>query len=88
MSNPFSDVVDSPSSPARRCFVVTPHDSNALPFVTKALRADGNGVITFRPIGQETDISHPVLAGERIDVCATHVRLTGTSGQTAIVGYA
>lgn len=86
MSDPI--FTDSPSAPARRCFVVTPHDSQPLPYIAKALRADGAGSITFRPIGQDQDVSHPVLAGERIDVHASHVRATGTTGQTVIVGYA
>ena len=74
MADLFESFGDNPSGPARRCFVVTPHNSNALPYVTKAIRADGNGTITFRPVGQSEDIAHPVLAGERIDVHATHVR--------------
>jgi hypothetical protein len=88
MANPFDGFSDSPSSPAQRCFVVTPNDSDALPFVTKALRADLAGIITFRPAGQSQDVAHPVQAGERIDVRARHVRAMGTSGQTVIVGYA
>lgn len=88
MSDNFNSFEDSPSAPARRCFVITAHDSNALPHVTKAIRADGNGVITFRPVGQAQDVAHPVLAGERIDVRASHVRLTGTTGQTVLIGYA
>lgn len=88
MSDNFTSFDDNPSAPARRCFVITPHDSNALTHVTKAIRADGNGVVTFRPVGQSQDVTHPVLAGERIDVRASHVRATGTSGQTVLIGYA
>lgn len=88
MSDSFESFGDSPSSPAQRCFAITPHDSNALPAVTKAIRADGAGAIRFRPVGQDQDVTHPVLAGERIDVRATHVRTTGTTGQTTIIGYA
>lgn len=88
MSDPFDTFGDSPDSPALRCFVIVPHDSDALPFVTKAIRADAAGTIRFRPVGQNEDVTHPVLAGERIDVRASHVRATGTTGQTSIIGYA
>ena len=76
------------SSPARRCFVITPHDIDEQPVIMKAIRADGDGVITFRAVDETTDTAHPVIAGERIDVRITHVRATGTTGQTTIIGYA
>ncbi|RYG75115.1 MAG: hypothetical protein EON59_18550 [Alphaproteobacteria bacterium] len=88
MANPFDDFRDSPTAPARRVFIITPHDTQPLPVATKAIRADGAGVIVLRPIGSSADIPHPVLPGERIDVCASHVRATGTSGQSVIIGYA
>ncbi len=86
MTDTFSHNYDSPISPARRCFEITPHDGNALPFVTKALRAGGNGTITLRAIDGEADVAHPVKDGERIDVRATHVRQTGTT--VSVIGYA
>ncbi|MFY9350068.1 MAG: hypothetical protein WBL20_04660 [Sphingobium sp.] len=88
MKDPFHYEGDKRWSPASRCFVIAPNDAAELPFVTKGIRADGDGVIKFRPVGQEDDVSHPVLAGEIIPVRATHVRATGTSGQTTIIGYA
>ncbi|MGC6401649.1 spike base protein, RCAP_Rcc01079 family [Sphingomonas sp. FW199] len=88
MVNPFDDFRDSPTAPARRAFVIVPSDSDPLPLVTKAIRADGNGVITLRPVGSTVEVAHPVLGGERIDVRTSHVRATGTTGQTIIIGYA
>lgn len=84
----FRNHGDAVSSPARRCFVITPNDVEPLPFVTKSIRADGDGVITLRAIDSEVDVAHPVISGERIDVRISHVRAAGTSGQTIIIGYA
>lgn len=86
MSDLFPPSSDSPIAPARRCFAVTPHDTNSLPFVTKALRAGGNGTIMLRPMDGDADVSHPVKDGERIDVRVTHVRATGTN--VTVIGYA
>lgn len=86
MTDIFKRHVDSPSAPARRCFIVTPDDSSALPFVTKAIRAGGDGTITFRTADSEVDVTHPVHNGERIDVQASHVRATGTN--VPVIGYA
>ncbi|MDZ7893622.1 MAG: hypothetical protein U5M50_00925 [Sphingobium sp.] len=69
-------------------FVITPDDDDPLPFVTKSIRAGGDGVITLRAVDSEVDVAHPVFDGERIDVRTSHVRATGTSGQTTIIGYA
>lgn len=86
MADMFPYTCDSPISPARRCFAIAPHDSNALPFVTKALRAGGDGTITLRTMDGDADVVHPVKDGERIDVRATHIRQTGTT--VSVIGYA
>jgi hypothetical protein len=88
MTDSFTTIGDSPAAPARRCFVIAPHDTNELPFITKAIRADGDGVIILRTVDGPADVAHPVRAGERIDVRAQFVRATGTTGQTSIIGYA
>lgn len=77
--------VDATAS-ARRCWAVAPHATDPLPYVTKALRAGGDGTITFRPIDSAADVLHPVVAGERIDVVATHVRVAGTT--VSVIAYA
>lgn len=86
MPDSLSDAADSVIAPARRCFVVTPHDSDRLPFITKALRAGGAGTIVLRAIDSDVDVAHPVKEGERLDIRATHVRATGTT--VTVVGYA
>lgn len=53
MNDRFSDTMDSATGPARHCFAVAPSDTQPLPHVTKALRAGGTGIITFRAVGNE-----------------------------------
>lgn len=86
MSDRFKNHQDSATGPARHCFAVQPSDTGSLPLVTKALRAGGTGVITFRAVGDETDVAHPVIEGERIDVRISHVRQTGTT--VSVLAYA
>lgn len=75
-------------APASACFVITPNDNQALPIVPKALRAPSNGVIVLRAIDSDTDVAHPVTAGEVIAVRAAYVRATGTDMIGTIIGYA
>ncbi|KEZ15286.1 hypothetical protein CP98_04522 [Sphingobium yanoikuyae] len=86
MTDFFLYSADSPIAPARRCYVVTPHDSNPLPFISKALRAGGDGTITLRTVESDADVLHPVRNGERIDVRASYVRATGTN--VSVIAYA
>lgn len=88
MADEFASFSDSVASPANHCWVVAPSNTDPLPYVTKAIRAVGAGTITFRAKGDSADVAHPVLDGERIDVRATHIRVTGTTGVTSIIAYA
>lgn len=74
------------SSPARKCFVITPSDSSEIEI--KALRAPSDGVITIRAIDSTADVQHPVLEGEVINVRAKLVKATGTTVTGTIIGYA
>lgn len=75
-----------PMGPAVHCFTITPHDTNPLPVVPKAIRAGGAGTITLRALDSATDVAHPVADGEVIPVVATHIRATGTD--VSVIGYA
>lgn len=88
MPDKFSNVPDHMSAPARHCFVITPHATNELPIIPKAIRAPSDGVITLRAVDSDEDVAHPVLAGEVIDVRARYVRAAGTSVTGTIIGYA
>ncbi len=87
MTDTYRDQIDTVSGPARRCFLITPHDSTPVMPLPKAIRAVGAGTIVLRAVDSTTDVAHPVADGERIDVRAAYVRATGTTA-TAIIGYA
>tara|TARA_R110000782_G_scaffold39048_5_gene91090 strand:- start:325 stop:591 length:267 start_codon:yes stop_codon:yes gene_type:complete len=87
MADKFMQYADGAGDPARRCQRLTPHATNALPFVTKAIRAPSDGVIVLRAVDDTADVDHPVFAGERIDVRASHIRVSGTTVTGDIIGY-
>jgi len=86
MADNFESFADGASSPARQCFVIAPSDTDKLPLLTKAIRAGGEGTITFRAVDSDQDVAHPVFDGERIDVRVDYVRATGTD--VDVIGYA
>ena len=80
MSDPFSNRADSVTAPAARARTVTPHDSNALPEVPKALYVGSGGTITMRGSGDSSDsVWANVPSGTVIPFRASHVRATGTT---------
>lgn len=86
MADKFSNAQDSVIGPARRCFAITPHDTNQVDPLPKAIRAGGDGVITLRAVDSAADVAHPVRQGERLDVRVLYVRATGTT--VSVIGYA
>lgn len=86
MVDPQSNLGESLTGPARQCFAITPSDTLAIEPQPRAIRAGGDGVIMLRAVGSSSDIAHPVVEGERIDVRVSHVRATGTT-VTSIIGY-
>lgn len=88
MADTFAGYSDGLSAPARQCFVITPHATNPVTPLPKAIRAPSDGVITLRAVGSSVDVAHPVLAGERVDVRAEYIRVSGTTVTGTIVGYA
>jgi hypothetical protein len=86
-ANYFENEKDHPWAPARKCFVITPHDVNAIsPIPTRGIRASADGTITLRAIGSSVDVPHPVVAGEYVPVAAQYIRDTGTD--VDVIGYA
>jgi hypothetical protein len=84
----FGQFADSPSAPATRCFVITPHATNDLITDTKAFYVGGAGDVTLRAIGDDSDVLlKNIAAGSIIDVRVRAVRAVGTTA-TFIVGLA
>ena len=76
----FSSAADSPIAPAERCFSVTPSDTEALPFATKALFVGTGGDVTLRSVNGAEDVTFRNLPDAAvIDVRVSAVRATGTS---------
>lgn len=88
MADKFDTWADSPEKPARKCFPITPHASNEIDPLPKAIRAPSDGVITLRAVDSDADVAHPVFAGERLDIRVKHVRIAGTTVTGTIMGYA
>lgn len=80
MADPFSTRADSVSAPALRARAVTPHDSNALPDVPKALYVGSGGTITMRGSGDSADsVWTNIASGSTLPFRPSHVRATGTT---------
>jgi hypothetical protein len=83
----FSSLTDSPISPARRAFAVTPSDSTPLARLPKALYVGGAGNVTLRAVDSVADVTIAVQAGQVLPLRASHVRAAGTTA-TGLVALA
>ena len=85
MPDQFQSHADQVSAPARRVVAVTPHDSNPLGDVAKALYVGTAGHVALRAIDSSTDaVFKNVPAGTVLPVRASHVRATGTSAAALV----
>ena len=79
---------DSPSSPARTCFAVTPSDSAELSIVTKALYIGTGGDLAIVPVDGTGPVTFRNLPdGGMLDVRVRAVLATGTTAAD-LVGLA
>lgn len=84
----FHSHSDMPGAPSRAPFSITPHDSNELPVIPKALYVGTGGTVALRGIGASTDVSFVNVAnGQILDVRAQYIRATGTTASD-IIGLA
>ncbi|MER2507454.1 hypothetical protein [Amaricoccus sp.] len=68
------------SGPADRGFAITPHASNPLAFVTRALYVGGAGDLVLRLAGEAADITlAAVPAGTLLPLRVSHVRATSSA---------
>lgn len=79
MTDKFVGFSDTASDPAREMFLITPHATNAIVPVPKAIRADGAGTIALRAVGSAADVTVTMAAGEVLAVRAQFIRVTGTT---------
>lgn len=74
------------SAPARRMFLITPHATNEIDPLPKAVRFDSDGDVVLRAVDSDTDVTLTVKAGETVAVRALHIRAEGTT-VTRIHGF-
>ena len=84
MADRFQNRADEVFFAARSLRAVTPHDTNELPFIPKALRFDAAGTVSIIAADDTAPVTLTVIAGEVLVVRARIVRATGTSA-TGIV---
>lgn len=80
MADEFSGTTDTSTAPARNLSPVTPHATNALDDVSKALYVGGAGNLVVRAVDDTVDVTmFAVPAGSIIPVRVSHVRATTTA---------
>lgn len=88
MADRFEAQIDSASQPAREAFAITPHASNEVDPLPKAIFVGTGGNITLRAADSGADVVfRNVASGQILDVRARYVRASGTTA-TDLVGLA
>lgn len=88
MADEFSTFGDLPINPARNATAVTPHDSNALANVSKALYVGGAGNIACRLVDDSSDVTFSgIPVGTILPIRVTHVRSTSTTATNIVNLY-
>lgn len=88
MADQFSAFADNVSAPSTRGVAVTPHDSNALADVPKALFIGSGGNLVARGVGGGADVTFANLpAGSLLPFRALYVRATGTTAGSIVALY-
>jgi hypothetical protein len=80
MPDTFASLADSPISPSRAPFAITPSDTLVLPTITKAIYVGTGGSVTVRGVDASADVLYKnVPSGSYLQVRASYVRATGTT---------
>lgn len=88
MADAFSNAADQVSAPATRAVAVTPHDSNALVDIPKALFVGTGGILVMRGVGGAADSTWKnVPSGSVLPFRAQYVRATGTTATDVLALY-
>ncbi|HZV57961.1 MAG TPA: hypothetical protein VFF89_09820 [Sphingobium sp.] len=88
MSDRFENLIDTPSQPARLAFAITPHATDAIDPLPKAIFVGTSGDLVGRPADSSADVTFRNLqAGQILDVRLSHIRAAGTTAAD-IIGLA
>lgn len=79
MTDQFRGLADDVDNPARQMFLITPHATNEIDPLPKAIRADSAGTVALRAVDSTADVTVTMAAGEVLAVRAQYVRVTGTT---------
>ena len=79
MSDRFENV-NGLADPARQAFAITPHATNEIDPLPKAMFVGTGGNIVGRPVGSSADVTFKNLAdGQILDVRFQYIRASGTT---------
>ncbi|WEK44203.1 MAG: hypothetical protein P0Y64_05135 [Candidatus Sphingomonas colombiensis] len=88
MADQFANSADTASAPATRAAAVSPHDTNALSDIPKALYVGTGGTIVMRGVAGSSDqIWKNVPNGALLPLRAQYVRATGTTASDILALY-
>ena len=88
MADQFQNNADQVSAPATRAVAISPHDSNALADIPKALFVGTGGNITMRGVNGSADqVWKNVPSGSLLPFRAQYVRSTGTTAGDLLALY-
>ena len=88
MSDRFDTLADTPAQPARQAFAITPHATNEVDPLPKAIFVGTGGDLTGRAAGSGADVTFKnVASGQILDVRFQYIRASGTTAAD-IVGLA
>ena len=85
MADHFQNLADAPDFQSRRLVAITPHDTNDLAYVTKAVYIGTGGTISIIAADDTAAVSLTVQDGAVLPIRAKRIRATGTTA-TGIVG--
>ena len=88
MADSFARTADAPSAPATMALGVTPHDTNALADIPKALFVGTAGNIMMRGVNGSADqLWKNIPAGTVLPFRAQYIRATGTTAADILALY-
>jgi hypothetical protein len=86
--DPFINTQGGLQSPCRSTFVITPSDTNELPFVTRAIYIGSAGNLTARLAGDTASVAFNGLApGTVLPLRVRQIFATGTTAGMLLAGF-
>lgn len=79
MAEQFKSTENTVSAPARQMFLITPHATNPIEPLPKAVRFNSAGVVVLRAVDSVADETVDVLAGDLLPVRVQYIRAAGTT---------